>query len=100
MFVEASPENFFATSEDDWDKALRVNVCGTGLVTQAVASRMTSGKTNGSIINMASCFGTERGVIPGIGIYSASKAAIVQLTKVGKMKAAEMRFPIVFKRIK
>lgn len=89
MFVEASPENFFATSEDDWDKVLRVNVRGTGLVTQAMASRMTTGKTKGSIINMASCFGTEPGVVPGIGIYSASKAAIVQLTKVGKSEAAE-----------
>lgn len=71
------------TSEDDWDEELRENVRSAGLVTQAVATRVTSGKIKGSIINR-----TEQGIIPGIGICGASKAAIVQLTKVGETEAA------------
>lgn len=66
------------TSLDDWDAIFAVNVRGAFLVNKAVIPQMLGGN-GGSIIQMASITGT-RG-LPGIAAYSATKGALMSLTR-------------------
>ncbi len=63
----------------EWDSVFAVNVRGTFFLTQAVGQRMLSAG-GGSIVNVASIAGE---VVTGASApYSASKAALIQLTRV------------------
>lgn len=66
------------TSPDDFDKCLAVNLRGTYLVSKAVIPDMLAAG-QGSIIHMASVTGI-RG-LPGIAVYSATKGALIALTR-------------------
>lgn len=66
------------TSVDDVMDVLRVNVLGTLLCTKHLAPKMMA-SGGGSIVNLTSI--TARAVTPAVGIYPASKAAIIALTK-------------------
>ena len=70
---------FTKTSEDEWRAVMSVNLDGVFRVGQEAARRMAANRTGGSIINIASLLGF--GVIKGLSTYSASKAAVVSLTK-------------------
>ncbi|MGH9072848.1 MAG: SDR family NAD(P)-dependent oxidoreductase [Acidimicrobiales bacterium] len=64
---------------EDWDQVFAINVRGTFFLTQAVGARMLSG-SGGVVVNVASVAGE---VTTGASApYSASKAAVVQLTRV------------------
>ena len=97
---ETTFRHFFAPFEEYpvelWDLALRVNLTGTFLVTQALAPLLL-GSEGASVVNIASDVGVispdhriyepneERGY-PGVSFnttlsYSASKAALIQMTK-------------------
>ncbi|MBW4435827.1 MAG: SDR family oxidoreductase [Pleurocapsa minor GSE-CHR-MK-17-07R] len=66
------------TSLDDFEACVAVNLRGTFLVSKAVIPGMLElGK--GAIINMASATGV-RG-LPGLAIYSATKGALIALTR-------------------
>ncbi len=65
-------------SEKDWDSTIAVNLKSVFLVSQAVAPIMLEQK-KGIIINMASIAGQIP--FPGMPAYSASKAAVISLTK-------------------
>jgi 3-oxoacyl-[acyl-carrier protein] reductase len=68
--------------EITWDyyrKVMDVNLASTVFVTQAVLPGMKA-KGGGSIINMSS-LAAHNGGGPGSGIYAASKAAIIALSK-------------------
>ena len=72
------------TKEEDYDRVMDVNVKGAWNVTKAFYRKMC--KQNfmpiaGKIINIASCAGTQCGANPYIGVYSASKAALISFTK-------------------
>eukprot|EP00897_Mesotaenium_endlicherianum_P007668 jgi/Mesen1/692/ME000109S_10913 len=69
-------------TDEQWARVLRVNLTGPGLVTKAAAKRMVAAGRPGSVVNVSSIAGIERGVLKGTGAYSASKAALIQLTKV------------------
>jgi 3-oxoacyl-[acyl-carrier protein] reductase len=71
---------FLKLSEDEWDTVLDVNLKGTFLCTQECARYMTD-KKYGKIINMASVAGTNV-ILAGQASYAASKAAIVQFTRI------------------
>ena len=58
---------------------MEVNLDGVFRVGQEAARRMSENRGGGSIINIASI--TAFGVLKGIAPYSASKAAVVSLTK-------------------
>lgn len=90
-------ENFFAPFEEfplaDWDKVMGVNVDGMFLCCQAVAGEMEKRKT-GSIINISSIYGIvapdqrlyegshyEGKEINTPLVYSASKGAVISLTR-------------------
>jgi NAD(P)-dependent dehydrogenase (short-subunit alcohol dehydrogenase family) len=66
------------TSLEDWDAVFAVNVRGVFLVSRAIIPTMLN-RGGGSIINMASATGT-RG-LPGIAAYSATKGALISLTR-------------------
>lgn len=66
-------------AEEDWERVLRVNLKGVFLLCQAVGKAMVQRK-KGNIIIMASS--TAFLGIKNISAYSASKAGVVQLTKV------------------
>ncbi|MDM0112802.1 SDR family oxidoreductase [Variovorax sp. J22R133] len=74
-------------SEDDYDFMFDTNVKGGFFVAQEVAKRMLARArgaapgtyTGGRIINIASMAGLK--VLPQIGVYCMSKAAVIQMTK-------------------
>lgn len=63
----------------DWDKVLNANLKGAFTVATEVGRRMIARKSGGSIINISSVLGI--GVMGHVSTYSASKAALIQLTK-------------------
>lgn len=63
---------------EDIRAVLDTNVLGTVLCTQAMAKLMAA-HDGGAIVNLTSV--TARSIPPGVGIYPASKAAIIALTK-------------------
>jgi NAD(P)-dependent dehydrogenase (short-subunit alcohol dehydrogenase family) len=73
--------------EDDFDYMFDTNVKGAFFVAQEVGKRMLARArgtapgtyTGGRIINIASMAGLK--VLPQIGVYCMSKAAVVQMTK-------------------
>ena len=66
-------------TEADWDKVLDANLKGSFMVATEAARRMIARKAGGSVINISSVLGI--GVIGHVSTYSASKAALIQLTK-------------------
>jgi NAD(P)-dependent dehydrogenase (short-subunit alcohol dehydrogenase family) len=70
---------FLKTTESDWRSVLDVNLDGVFRVGQEAARRMSKTGNGGSIVNIASI--TAFGVLKAIAAYSASKAAVVSLTK-------------------
>lgn len=74
-------------TEDDYDFVLNTNTKGAFFVAQEVAKRMLARAkgaapgtfVGGRIINIASMAGLK--VLPQIGVYCMSKAAVVQMTK-------------------
>jgi 2-deoxy-D-gluconate 3-dehydrogenase len=67
------------TNDEDWDRVLSTNLRGVFLCSRA-AGRVLTAQRSGKVINMASNFGVV--AIPAHGAYCASKAAILQLTRV------------------
>ena len=74
-----------SVSSEIYDKVMNVNVKGAWNVTKAFYRKMKGQKQfqpiRGKIINIASCAGTQNGLNPFIGVYSASKAALIAFTK-------------------
>jgi galactitol 2-dehydrogenase len=66
-------------TRESYDKVFAVNVAGTLFVLQAAARAMIAQGRGGKIINMASQAG-RRGE-PLVGVYCASKAAIISITQ-------------------
>ena len=66
-------------TREDYDRVFDINVGGVLFTTQAVARHMIDRGIRGKIINMASQAG-RRGE-PLVGVYCASKAAVISLTQ-------------------
>lgn len=64
---------------DDWDKSFDLNVASTYRTIRAVLPGMLA-QGSGSIINVASAASSIKGV-PNRAVYSATKAALIGLTK-------------------
>jgi len=62
-----------------WDKTIEVNLTGAFLTAQAAARRMVQQKS-GSIVFISSIAALDP--MPGLGVYSVTKAGIVALAKV------------------
>ena len=63
----------------DYDRIMSVNVSGTLFMMQAVARQMIAQGQGGKIINMASQAGRRGEAL--VGVYCASKAAVISLTQ-------------------
>ncbi|KJL31067.1 SDR family oxidoreductase [Microbacterium oxydans] len=70
--------DFVDVSEADWDRTIAVNLTGTFHTCQAVVPGMVA-QGWGRIVNIASIAGMEGN--PRLTAYSASKAAVIGLTK-------------------
>jgi len=75
----AAPGLVHKTSEADWDWVVDTNLKGAWLVASEAARRLLAAGRGGAIVNIASVLGmaTSR----GHGVYSATKAGVIQLTK-------------------
>ncbi|XP_074306766.1 uncharacterized protein LOC141642010 [Silene latifolia] len=77
------------TTEEQWDTTMNTNLKGLWLVSKSVSIRMRDAKIGGSIINIASIAGLNRGHLPGSSAYSTSKAAVSTLTKMMALELGE-----------
>lgn len=75
----AAPKTVHKTSEEDWDFVVDTNLKGAWLVASEAARRMIAASSGGAIVNIASVLGLATST--GHGVYSASKAGVIQLTK-------------------
>ena len=78
---------FWDVADDDWLQTININLTGTFNMMRAVVGQMRERKW-GRIVNIASIAGKEGN--PNLAAYSASKAAVIGLTKsAGKELATE-----------
>ncbi|XP_019162252.1 PREDICTED: uncharacterized protein LOC109158809 [Ipomoea nil] len=74
-------------SEEEWNNIIKTNLTGTWLVSKYVCLHMCNAKQGGSVINISSIAGLNRGQLPGSLAYACSKVAVNTMTK---MMAMEM----------
>jgi 3-oxoacyl-[acyl-carrier protein] reductase len=74
------PSPFFEKTVEDWEKTLSVNLIGLFLCCQAAAKYMLQQKS-GKIVNISSIRGIDHCGREGVMDYSASKTAVIGLTK-------------------
>ena len=77
--------------EEEWDETIGVNLKGNFLTCQAAAKHMVTQRT-GTIINVASEFGLRAAVERGA--YCASKAGLINLTRVLALELAEFNIRV------
>lgn len=78
---------FWEITDDEWKRTIEINLTGTFNMMRVVVAQMRERKW-GRIINIASIAGKEGN--PNLAAYSASKAAVIGLTKsVGKELATD-----------
>lgn len=78
-------------SEEDWRRAIDINLTGVFLVAQA-AGRIMAEKGGGNIVNTASMYGVV--AAPERVAYCASKAGVVALTKVLAIEWAHLNIRV------
>ncbi|XP_052171834.1 uncharacterized protein LOC127787840 [Diospyros lotus] len=74
-------------SEEEWNNAMKTNLKGTWLVSKYLGLHLCAANKGGSIVNISSIAGLNRGHLPGSVAYSSSKAGLNTLTK---MMAVEL----------
>jgi NAD(P)-dependent dehydrogenase (short-subunit alcohol dehydrogenase family) len=76
----------------EWDAVLAVNLRAPFLLTQAMARRWAAAGQRASVVNIASTAATL--ARPGTAHYAASKAGLVQMTKVMALELAPHRIRV------
>ncbi|PIN15663.1 Reductase [Handroanthus impetiginosus] len=84
--VRGSVKTPLDLSEDEWDDVIKTNLKGTWLVSKYVCRRMRDAQQGGSVINISSTAGLNRGHLSGCLVYAASKAAVNVITKIMAME--------------
>ncbi|XP_031488698.1 uncharacterized protein LOC116256467 [Nymphaea colorata] len=69
-------------SEQEWNQTMNTDLRGPWLVSKCVCKLMIEAKQKGSIINIGSMAGFDRGQLPGSLAYSSAKAGVNIMTKV------------------
>jgi NAD(P)-dependent dehydrogenase (short-subunit alcohol dehydrogenase family) len=84
--IEGVPSPIIEQSEDDYDRLMNINVKGVWLSLKYEMQQMIKQKSGGAIVNMSSVAGFigSNGLAP----YSASKHAVLGLTKSAAMEGA------------
>ncbi|KZV22476.1 carbonyl reductase [Dorcoceras hygrometricum] len=80
--VKAPVHSPLNLTEDEWHNTFKTNLTGTWLVTKYVCALMCNAKKGGSVVNISSIAGLNRGLVPGSLAYASSKTAVNALTKV------------------
>ena len=88
----AAAEPALDMDEAVWDRVIDTNLNGVWLCAQSAGRRMVAHGVAGSIVNIASIAGLR--VAGGLAPYAASKAAVVQLTKVLALEWARHRIRV------
>ncbi|GKV17316.1 hypothetical protein SLEP1_g27836 [Rubroshorea leprosula] len=69
-------------SEEEWDRVFKTNLKGSWLVAKYVCIRMRDANQGGSVINISSITGLDRGQSPGAVAYASAKAGVNTMTKI------------------
>ena len=77
---------------DEWDRIMDTNLKGAWLVARAAARHLIDAKLPGTIVNIASILGFR--VAGHVSAYTASKAALVQLTRALALEWARYRIRV------
>ena len=77
---------------DEWDRIMDTNLKGAWLVARAAARHLIDAKLPGSIVNIAAILGFR--VAGHVSAYTASKAALVQLTRALALEWARYRIRV------
>lgn len=80
--LSGTVHNPLELTEEEWDSTMRTNLKGTWLVSKYICLRMRDAKQGGSVINISSIVGINRGQLPGGLAYASSKTGVNTLTKV------------------
>jgi NAD(P)-dependent dehydrogenase (short-subunit alcohol dehydrogenase family) len=88
----AGPSTAINCEEDEWRWTFDVNVNAAWFVQRRAAQAMIKAGGGGSIINIASITGLRPGA--SAAAYSASKAAVIQMTKATAMEWARYRIRV------
>ncbi|KAL5743677.1 hypothetical protein ACOSP7_026533 [Xanthoceras sorbifolium] len=80
--VRGTVKNPLDLSEEEWDHVIRTNLTGSWLVSKYVCIRIRDANQGGSVINISSIVGLNRGQLPGAVAYASSKAGLNTMTKV------------------
>lgn len=80
--VRGSVHSPLDLTEEEWDNICNTNLKGTWLVSKYVCLCMRNSKQGGSVINISSIAGLNRGQLPGGLAYASSKTAVNTLTKI------------------
>lgn len=75
-------------TEEEWSSTFKTNLTGSWLVSKYVCIRMRDAGQKGSIINISSIAGLNRGQLPGGVHYASSKAGLNSITKVMALELA------------
>lgn len=85
--ISGTPAPIPELALEEWDRVIRINLRGIFIVQQAVVRIMIAQKSGGAIVNMGSSM-AGWDVLPGGSPYTASKHAVVGLTKVAALDCA------------
>ncbi|XP_045807930.1 3-oxoacyl-[acyl-carrier-protein] reductase FabG-like [Trifolium pratense] len=80
--VRGSVKSPLDLSEEEWDHVFKTNLTGCWLVSKYVCKHMCDVQRKGSVINISSTSGLNRGNLSGAVAYASSKAGVNMLTKV------------------
>ncbi|KAL8191719.1 hypothetical protein R6Q57_028450 [Mikania cordata] len=80
--------------EEEWNSTIKTNLTGTWLVSKYMCMLMRDAKQGGSIINISSIAGLDRGQLPGGLAYAASKTSVNVLTKVMALELGEYKIRV------
>ncbi|MCB1359317.1 MAG: SDR family oxidoreductase [Maritimibacter sp.] len=78
IFASLQPKPFLQIDEDEFDRVFRINARGTHQATKAVVPAMIE-RGGGKVVNISS--GTFYYGPPGLAHYTASKGAVIGLTR-------------------
>lgn len=81
------PTGLSEVTVEEFDSAVRINLCGTFLCLKHEIAAMLQADTPGAIVNMSSTAGLE--AVGGLAAYVSTKHGIVGLTKTAALECAD-----------
>ncbi|GAB3201601.1 3-oxoacyl-[acyl-carrier-protein] reductase [Nocardioides hungaricus] len=81
-----TPVTIARTTDEDWSSMVQANLGGTFHGLRVATRLMRESGRGGAVVNVASMLGAL--AVAGFGAYGATKAGIIQLTKVAALESA------------